>query len=127
MQWLTVEAKVAFWCDMLSIPQGKICLVRPKQFNKLNRPYFRKTDWGRCNYQTMTFTLAPARMSEVNADETILHELLHFLWKCKPEKWIDQQAELIAGHKRQLAILNAQKQASHLWPGPADIIFDRAD
>ena len=111
MKWSVVEERVAHWFSVLGIPEGKIRFLRPPEFNKLNKLKLRKTDWGRCNRDTNTFTLIAYQMRLRDIDVTILHEVFHLLHPLMNEKRVDDRAELIAGYKRDNAIRATQKKA----------------
>jgi len=111
MKWSVVEERVAHWFSVLGVPEGKIRFLRPPEFNKLNKLKLRKTDWGRCNRDTNTFSLVAYQMRLKDVDITILHEIGHLLWPSMGEGWIDKKAELIAGYNRENAIKATRKRA----------------
>ena len=112
MKWTVVEGRVAHWFSVLGIPESKIRFLRPLEFNRLNgKLKLRKTDWGRCNRDTNTFTLAAYKMCLRNVDITVLHEMIHLLYPLRSEDWVDKRAELIADYERQDAVKATRKRA----------------
>jgi len=114
VRWNVIEERYGYWCCLLSIPKGMFRLLHWKEFNHLNNPRLTKHDWGRCNRDTKTLTLAAYKMSVKNIDITLIHELLHLLYPYAGEKWIDKRAEVLAGYKRETAIKTTQRRVIKL-------------
>jgi len=111
MRWEAVEKRVEHWFSVLGIPEGKIRFLRPPEFKKLNKLGIRRSDWGRCNQDTHTFSLVAYQMRLRDVDLTILHEMIHLLYPLRSEDWVDKRSELIAGYKLQDAIRATSKRA----------------
>jgi len=114
VKWEIVEERFGYWCCLLSIPKRMLHLLHWKEFNRLNNPRLTKHDWGRCNRDTHTLTLAAWKMSLRNIDITLLHEILHLLYPYASEQWVDDRAELIANYKREIAIETTRKRVAKL-------------